>query len=112
MDDVVIRAQCPWCGPVTLKPSEMACAHEPRGQVALCEFSCPHCGRLVFIPVQPEHLGPLQSRGLQRPAGAIPLELLERHRGPALSWDEVLDLHLALRQTAYPQDEMRFQSAT
>jgi hypothetical protein len=38
--------------------------------------------------------------------GAVPRELLESHDGPPLSWDDVLDLRLAVSRTCCPQEEL------
>lgn len=44
--------------------------------------------------------------GVSELVGTIPWELLEPHAGPPLSWDDLLDLQLAVSRTGCPQEEL------
>lgn len=102
-----VEAQCRWCGTVTLRTIDLRCAVDPGGEGAgLCEFACPICDRLVFVASTAAGIHALASEGARGITGQAPFEILEPHKGPALSWDELLDLHLALDRTSIPQAEL------
>lgn len=101
-----IEAQCHWCGAIMLRPEDLRCAVDPRGGGAgLCEFACPICDRLAFVPSTQAGIESLSKEGASGITGKAPFELLESHAGAALSWDDLLDLHLALEVTSIPQAE-------
>lgn len=101
-----VQAECPWCGMVSLHPKDVRCETEPRTGEALCEVTCPVCVRVVYARTTPEGVGIIRAAGASRIEGLVPFELLERRTGPALRWDEVLDLLAALDASAYPQVEI------
>lgn len=102
-----LEAQCPWCGPVTVGPADLRCELHPRGELqGLCEFPCPRCSRLILTPVPPAGVETLHLLGAGRPPGPVPFELLERHAGPPISSDEIIDLHVALDRLCCPQVEL------
>lgn len=104
---VQVHATCSWCGEVQLGVQELRCtarlADDPGG---LCEFRCPVCDRLLLRAVEVEESAMLLEAGADLLAGAVPFELLEERAGPALDWDDLLDLHLALAGTPHPQGEL------
>jgi hypothetical protein len=103
----VLEAQCRWCGTVTLRPADLRCAVGPRsGTAGLCEFACPICDRLALLASTPAGIEALSNKGARLITGRAPFEILEPHKGFALSWDELLDLHLALGRTSVPQTEL------
>lgn len=91
-----MRARCSWCGEVRITVDGLRCGILPDRSAALCEFSCPSCGRLAFQRTSAERAAMFILSGARRATTRIPLELLEDHDGPAISWDDVLDLRLAL----------------
>jgi hypothetical protein len=103
---VEVQADCPWCGVVTLRPKDVRCAIEPETDEALCEVDCPECLRVVYARTTAEGVEVIRTAGAQGIAGLVPFELLERRSGPALGWDELLDLLAALDATPCPQAEI------
>lgn len=101
---VQVSAHCDACGPVRLTSDRVRCAAESDSDDGLCEFDCPSCGRLLVRRVRAGEAALLLQLGAGRWGGAIPFELLEEHRGEPVRWDEVLDMHLALRRTDHPQE--------
>lgn len=105
--EVEVHATCRWCGEIQVGLDELRCsarlAEDPGG---LCEFRCPVCDRLVLRAVAAEESAMLLEAGARLLGGAIPFELLEERSGPPVSWDDVLDLRLALAGTRHPQVEL------
>lgn len=91
-----MRARCSWCGEVRITVDALRCGILADRSAALCEFSCPSCGRLVFQRTSAERAAMFVLSGARRASTRIPLELLEEHSGPAIGWDDILDLRLAL----------------
>lgn len=105
-EDAEIRVECPWCGSLVLPPGAVRCSPGRGGNLGLCEFTCPICFRLVLMPTAESGMEAVRRVGVSELAGTIPWELLEPHAGPPLSWDELLDLHLAVSRTCCPQEEL------
>jgi len=102
-----IEAQCHWCGTVKVRLADLRCAVDPKDQGAgLCEFACPLCDGLALVPSTQGAIEALANQGARGIAGNAPFEILEHHSGVALSWDDLLDLHLALDRTSIPQAEL------
>lgn len=101
----LVQAECPTCGEVVENASALACGISELEEAALCEFPCPKCDRVLTIPVAPVDVSSLLLLGAHK-SQSLPFELLERHSGPAVSWDEVLDLHFELEGQPFPQQEL------
>ena len=85
--------------------SALVCGVSEPEETALCEFPCPGCERSLLLPIAPAEIPTLVLLGA-RTERSLPFELLEAHSGPAVSWDEVLDLHFELERHAFPQQEL------
>jgi hypothetical protein len=89
-----IKASCPTCGDVELT------AHQVR--LVVCSirswsyyaFSCASCLEEVRKPAGRDVVALLISGGVVAEPWAVPAEALERHEGPALGYDDVLDFAL------------------
>ncbi len=101
-----VQAECPWCGMVTLRPTEVRCEADPRSDEALCEINCPVCHRLVYAKTTADGIKIIRAAGASGISGLVPFELLERRSGPPLLWDEVLDMLAGLDTTPFPQMEL------
>jgi hypothetical protein len=102
-----VEAECPWCGRVEVAVPGLRCRVESRDQAqGLCEFTCPACSRLVLAPVPAPGVDMLLRLGASQALGAVPFELLEPRLGGPLSWDEILDAHVALERGCCPQEEL------
>ena len=101
----LVQADCPSCGEVLARPSALVCGVSEAEETALCEFLCPDCGRLLLRPLAPTDVPTLVLLGARK-GRSLPFELLEAHSGPAVSWDEVLDLHFELERHKFPQREL------
>lgn len=99
-----VTVECRWCGEVECSAADLRC--EARGSEGMLEFGCPFCNRLGLAATEAWRALALQGLGARRMTGPVPFELLEPHQGPAVTWDEVLDAHLALGQTDRPQAEL------
>lgn len=92
-----IRATCPSCGEVELRPDEVVLRRAAVPSEHTYRFDCPGCATQVVKPAD-EHVAELLV------TGGVPVEEV-RHRalhpelppeGPPLTLDDLLDLHLAL----------------
>lgn len=91
-----MRARCTWCGEIRITVDSLRCGLTEDRSVALCEFECPSCGRLQFHRTTADRAAMFVLSGAQRAGTRMPFELLEEHVGPAINWDDVLDLRIAL----------------
>lgn len=105
-----IRATCPSCGEVELRPDDVVLRRvlTDDGDVAdgsSYRFSCPDCDVLIEKPADDRVASLLTTGGV--PTEDVPaLRPLPPHPetprgGAALGYDDLLDLHLALRDPAW-----------
>lgn len=90
-----VRVVCPGCGPVVVSASAMRCELEAGAARGICELRCPVCTAPVLVPAVASAVETMRGAGAGHMMIA-PFELLERHEGPPISWDDVLDFKLAL----------------
>lgn len=91
-----IRATCPSCGDVELTPGQvqvLVCSDDNRASYA---FRCPECHLMVSKPTDTRVVDILLSSGVRLVRWDAPAELSEPHHGDPISWDDILELHLAL----------------
>ena len=94
-----IKASCPGCGEVELTAADvvlMVCSHAPLSYYA---FLCPSCAVEVRKPADDHVVQLLVSGGVPATVWDVPAEALESHSGPALTYDDLLDLALRLATT-------------
>lgn len=102
-----VRFECRWCGEIDLPIVELSCAiPADDSQEGLCEAACPICSRTAIVPTPAANAKSLLDGGASPAKGAIPFEFLEKHRGPALSWDDVFDVETEIERTCCPQEEI------
>lgn len=92
-----IRASCPTCGDVQLEPADLlvrVCADDNQGSYC---FNCPDCGFAVAKEASARIVELLVSTGVRMDVWRLPAELQESKVGPALTHDDLLDLHLLLQ---------------
>lgn len=87
----VIKASCPICGDVELTPREVRLVTSNLPERAYYSFYCDGCGDLVRKPAGEEVIRLLTVGGVVAEHLHVPAEALEEHRGPAISWDDVID---------------------
>ena len=95
-----IKVTCPDCGDIDLHPVDLELNVAPTW--ATYKFRCSECGETVRKSADTEIVDLLSNAGV--PTSVIPAEALEARNGPAISYDDVLDFALALR------DEATFES--
>jgi hypothetical protein len=91
-----IKASCPTCGEVELTSADitlMVCSYAPLSYYA---FDCPSCLDEVRKPADDHVISLLMSGGVQATVWEVPEEALEPKLGPSLTYDDLLDLVLAL----------------
>ena len=91
-----IKVTCPECGDIDLTPIDLQLT--VTAEWATYEFTCSECGDGVSKPADSEIVDLLSSAGV--PSLVIPREAFERHRGPSISYDDLLDAGLLLGDDA------------
>jgi hypothetical protein len=94
-DQPRVQGRCAWCGPVTFIPADLQ-VHVGASGEALFEFDCPRCGRLNVRALDRRDVVALLVVGIEPVSGRAPFELLERHAGPPIDWDDIIAFHEAL----------------
>jgi hypothetical protein len=92
-----IKASCPICGDVELSPSDvrlMLCSEPGRSYYA---FTCAGCTDEVRKPADDRIASLLMSGGVAATVWEIPAEALEPKYGPALTYDDLLDMLIGLQ---------------
>ncbi len=91
-----IRANCPACGDVQLRASDLVvrvCSDDESGSYT---FRCPTCTVAVAKGASKRIVDLLVSSGVRMEVWRLPDELTEARTGPALSPDDLLDFHQML----------------
>jgi len=91
-----IKASCPTCGDVDLKPADLRLVVCTRPEWSTYAFDCPACEDEVKKPADQEVVSLLISGGVKAQRWHIPAEALEEHAGRPISYDDLLDFVLAL----------------
>lgn len=95
--NTIIKASCPVCGEIEMTSKDvslMVCSHPPLSYFA---FNCPCCREYVRRPADEHVISLLLSGGVRATVWEIPAEALEPKLGPALTYDNLLDFSLALK---------------
>lgn len=96
-----IRANCPTCGDVQLRASDLVvrvCSDDEQGSYT---FRCPSCSLAVAKEASRRIVDLLVSSGVRMQVWRIPAELRERREGPPITGDDLLDFHLQLEQPGW-----------
>lgn len=101
-----IRATCPECGEIDLRPVDIALELVRSGEGEITDasnysFSCPDCAQRVTKPADERIVSLLRSGGvepLERAQETAPPHPEHPADGPAFTKDDLLDLHLLLER--------------
>ena len=96
-----IRATCPTCAEVELRGTDVALKVCTQPKRSFYSFTCPACATVVVKPADERVVRLLVSGGLTPEYWEPPAELLERHDGPALGYDDLLEWHLLLESDQF-----------
>jgi hypothetical protein len=96
-----IRATCPTCGDVELSSEQMQVLICSADQGASYAFRCPMCRLMVNKPTDERVVDVLVSSGVMLRTWDMPAEIQERHDGPAISWDDILEFHFLLNDEGW-----------
>jgi predicted RNA-binding Zn-ribbon protein involved in translation (DUF1610 family) len=94
-DGTRISARCPQCGLVELVAAQMWLVLTDPPDRAHVDFHCPACEQHVAHPADGDTVR-LLSGLLAVEYVEIPAEALEKHAGPSLTTDDLIDLMLSL----------------
>jgi hypothetical protein len=96
-----IKATCPTCGDIDLKPREVHVVVAPAAGGATHAFTSPTCGALVNKTADDEVVTLLRGAGVTVERMVVPAEALELHCGPRISNDDLIDFGLTLGDSDY-----------
>ncbi len=91
-----IKASCPICGDVELKPAQLRLVVCSRSEWSYYAFTCTTCRDEIRKPADEEIVALLVSGGVLAERWHVPAEAMESHAGLAISYDDVLDFVLNL----------------
>lgn len=94
-----IKATCPTCGDVDLKPKEIHVVIAPAAGWATYQFVCPNCEDEITKSADDEVVTLLRGAGVTVERVHVPAEALELHFGPPIGHDDLIDFGLTLRAT-------------
>ena len=92
-----IKASCPSCGDVELTSAQVRLVVCSVQDWSFYAFTCHTCHDEVRKPAATDVITLLQSGGVLAEMWAVPAEAMERHEGPSISYDDVLDFALRLQ---------------
>lgn len=91
-----IKATCPTCGDVDLKPRDINVVVAPAAGWATYAFACPACEDQVTKTADDEVVTLLRGAGVSVERVNVPAEALELHYGTTISHDDLIDFGLNL----------------
>jgi predicted RNA-binding Zn-ribbon protein involved in translation (DUF1610 family) len=94
-----IKATCPSCGDVDLKPRDITVVIAPAAGWASYQFQCPNCEEEITKTADDEVVTLLRGAGVRVEKLHVPAEALELHFGPPLAPDDLIDFGLKLSGT-------------
>lgn len=94
-----IKATCPTCGDVDLKPRDIHVVVAPAAGWATYAFTCPTCEDQITKSADDEVVTLLRGAGVTVERVHIPAEALELHYGPPIGPDDLIDFGLMLRDS-------------
>ena len=97
--ETVVKATCASCGEVELAPDALRLRVCSTPAASHYIFTCPRCSTIVVKPAADSRIVTLlTSVGVPTTNWDLPAELDEVHEGPALTIDDLIDLHFALER--------------
>lgn len=91
-----IKATCPSCGDVDLKPRDITVVVAPAAGWANYQFRCPSCEEPITKTADEEVVTLLRGAGVRVEKLHIPAEALELRFGPPIADDDLIDFGLRL----------------
>lgn len=91
-----IKATCPTCGDVDLRPRDIVVTVAPAAGWATYQFACPSCDEEVTKSADEEVVTLLRGAGVRVEKMFVPAEALELHFGPPIATDDLIDFGLKL----------------
>jgi len=97
----IIRASCPDCGDIELTSRDVTVRVNSATNEGSYAFQCPDCQLAVSKPAEPRIVDLLVSSGVELFVWSLPAELLEKHAGPPISYDDLLKFHYDLQSESW-----------
>ncbi len=97
---VRVKSRCWKCGEVALSLEDILLVEHGDGDGTFYSFICSTCGGAQAYPADNRFIDFMSMNGLDPIVLDPPIECKEAEDEPPLSWDDLLDLHLELREDA------------
>ncbi|MGL4173282.1 MAG: hypothetical protein ACRCTR_04310 [Actinomycetota bacterium] len=97
-----IKATCPCCGDVELTAAQVRLVVCNVPAWSFYSFTCDRCQDEIRKPAGAEVVSLLRSGGVTAERWNVPSEALEKHDGPAIGYDDLLDFALWLEGCENP----------
>lgn len=81
---------------IPLKPHEVCSRICTDNGDAEYRFTCPECDAIIVKPTTARMVETLEAAGVQVELWTLPAELFERHGGPSLTHEDLLEFHIQL----------------
>jgi len=107
----VVWATCPTCGDVELTSKSVQIQTCITDGTSTYSFVCPTCSLITNKPASPSVVESLSAAGSRLIVWALPAELAEPKRGPAICHDDLLDFHTALESPDWQAELAKTQQA-
>jgi hypothetical protein len=101
-----IKATCPGCGEIDLTADDIV-LRIGAAQANTYGFTCPACGDFVEKPADDRVVRLLLSGGVVPVPVHVPAEAFEPHEGPAITYDDILELHELLKRDDWAEELLR-----
>lgn len=92
-----ILVTCSGCAEdIPLKPHQVTSRICTDNGEADYRFTCTECGEIVVKSTTARMVETLEAAGVEVELWALPAELFERHQGPTLTHEDLLEFHIQL----------------
>lgn len=95
-----VKSRCWRCGELNLALEEIMLVEHGDGDGVFYSFFCPTCGDAQAYPADPRFVDFMRMNGIRPIVLPAPIECKQQVGSPPLTWDDLLDLHLELKNDA------------
>jgi hypothetical protein len=100
----IVRATCPTCGDIELGVSKVKVQVCISTAASTYSFLCPDCRLIVNKEANDRVVETLTKAGAEVRAWWLPAELAEPKLGPPISYNDLLEFHLALESGGWQEE--------
>lgn len=94
---IIIRTTCKNCGEVLLRSYDIQLHLRDKEDDSYFQFECPKCGKVGKGDADNKFIQILIANGVKPYSSDIPAEYTEPKSGSPITWDDILDFHIGLK---------------